>query len=184
MGKCVLLTGGVRSGKSRFAQELAEKTGGPVLFVATAEARDAEMLKRITEHKKSRPTDWGLLEVTTGVGRRIAEEIGPAQVVILDCVTLLVNNVLEKYDAADESGAVRHVEEELNGLEECIAGTEARFIIVTNEVGMGLVPDNPLGRLYRDLLGKVNRRLAERADEVYIIISGLPVKIKPPFHKS
>ena len=180
MGKCILLTGGVRSGKSRFALELAEKSGGPVLFVATAEARDEEMRRRITEHQKSRPPEWGLLEAATDVGRRINEEIGSNRVVILDCATLLLNNVLEKCGTDDETKAEVCVNREIKGLEDSITASEATFIIVTNEVGLGLVPNNPLGRFYRDLLGQVNQRLAKLADRVYLMVSGLPVQIKPP----
>ncbi|MBA7711341.1 Bifunctional adenosylcobalamin biosynthesis protein CobU [subsurface metagenome] len=183
--KCILITGGARSGKSSFAQELALKLGGPVLFVATAVAGDEEMRKRIEEHQRERPPTWELLEVTTHVGRQVSQRISGARVVILDCVTLLVNNILSQYsDKASEQGGSSQIEErlgdEIGDLVECINSAEAGFIIVTNEVGMGLVPANRLGRLYRDLLGRVNQKLAAVADEVYLMVAGLPVRIKPP----
>lgn len=182
--KNILLIGGARSGKSRFAQELALALGKPVLFVATAEAGDEEMRQRIEEHRKARPPDWSTLEVTRHVGSRIAGAIGEAQVVIIDCITMLVNNVFSQYaDQTDGHIDALLVEREVTGeiaeLIQCLNRFEARFIVVTNEVGMGLVPDNQMGRLYRDLLGKANHLLAEQADEVYLMVAGLPVKIKP-----
>ena len=182
--KTILITGGARSGKSRFAQELALKSGKPVLFVATAEAGDEEMRQRIEEHQKKRPSTWKTLEVTTGVGKEILEKVGGAQVVIVDCITLLVNNIFNQFaDQTDEQMDAFLVEKEVNReiteLIDCINRLDASFIIVTNEVGMGLVPANRMGRLYRDLLGKANQLLAERADEVYLMVAGLPVKVKP-----
>ncbi len=182
--KTILITGGARSGKSRFAQELAQGLGEKVLFVATAVAGDEEMRQRIEEHRRSRPAGWTTLETTTHVGNQIRQKLGGAQVVIVDCITLLVNNIFsECIDQAGELTDAPLVEKavtgEISGLVECINRVDASFIIVTNEVGMGLVPANKIGRLYRDLLGKASQRLAERADEVYLMVAGLPVKIKP-----
>jgi adenosylcobinamide kinase/adenosylcobinamide-phosphate guanylyltransferase len=184
----ILITGGVRSGKSRFAQELAQRLGQPVLFVATAEAGDEEMRQRIEEHRRARPTAWRTLEAPTRVGQHIVQEIGSAKVVIIDCVTLLVSNVLGQSfqrkddptgDNIDDSLAEKAVTREINELIDGLNRVAASFIIVTNEVGMGLVPVNKVGRTYRDLLGKANQRLAERADEVYLMVAGLPVRVKP-----
>jgi len=179
----ILLIGGAGSGKSHFAQELAPKLGEPVLFVATAVAGDEEMHQRISEHRRKRPP-WSTLEVTTGVGKRILEKLGSAKVVIVDCITLLVNNIFSQY--SDQTGEPidaplieKKVITEINELIECINQVDASFIIVTNEVGLGLVPTSRLGRLYRDLLARVNQMLAEAADEVYLMVSGLPVLIKP-----
>jgi adenosylcobinamide kinase/adenosylcobinamide-phosphate guanylyltransferase len=179
-----LLIGGAGSGKSRFAQELALKLGGEVLFVATATPGDEEMLKRITKHQKKRPPAWHTLEVTTGVGKKIAEKIGGARVVIVDCITLLVNNIFSQHsDQAGEPSDIPLIEKGLDAeIEELIGYTrqlEAHFIIVSNEVGLGLVPPNRLGRLYRDLLAKANQKLAEAADEVYLMVAGIGVPIKP-----
>jgi adenosylcobinamide kinase/adenosylcobinamide-phosphate guanylyltransferase len=180
----VLIIGGAGSGKSHFAQELAPRLGGPVLFVATAEAGDEEMRQRIEQHKRKRSATWSTLEVTTGVGHRILEKISGARVVIVDCITLLVNNIFSQY--SDQSGEridapliEQGVMAEVGELIECIDQIDASFIIVTNEVGLGVVPANRMGRLYRDLLAKVNRRLAQAADEVYLMVAGLPQLIKP-----
>ena len=181
--KKVLITGGARSGKSLLAEELAGKAGGQVLFVATASPGDEEMARRIEDHKKSRPRHWRTLEVPTNVGDNVRENIGQAKTVVVDCVTLLVSNIFGRY--ADEFGEVSNaalVEEVVNGeirqLLECMATTPANFIVVTNEVGLGLVPSSKLGRMYRDLLGKANRMLAEGSDEVFLMVAGIPVKVK------
>ena len=178
-----LIIGGARSGKSGFAQELALKLGEPVLFVATATAGDEEMAQRIEQHQRSRPSAWSTLEVTTHIGSQIPGKLGKAGVVIVDCITLLMGNIFNQYSRQGEQiDAVlveKEVTAEVNGLIDCIKQTNARFIIVTNEVGTGLVPPSKVARLYRDLLGKANQMLAEVSDEVYLMVAGLPVKIKP-----
>ncbi len=179
--KNILIIGGARSGKSHFVQELAQRLGKPVLFVATAVAGDEEMRQRIEEHQRARSAAWSTLEVTTHVGNQISQKIGEAQVVIVDCITLLVNNIFSQYnEQIDASLIEKKVTSEISELVDCINRIDASFIIVTNEVGMGLVPANKMGRLYRDLLGKANQLLAQRADEVYLMVAGLPVQIKPP----
>ena len=171
----------MRSGKSSFAQELAVKLNQPVLFVATAEAGDEEMRRRIEKHKRRRPAAWKTLEVTTNIGSHISQKVGTAGVVIVDCITLLVNNIFGQYgDQTKASSIEKKVAEETDKLIECIEQSSATFIIVTNELGLGLVPTGEMSRLYRDLLGEANQRLAEAADEVYLMVSGLPVQIKPP----
>jgi len=184
MKKAILIIGGARSGKSRFAQELGRKLGGAVLFVATAEAGDPEMCQRIEEHRKERPAAWHTLEVTCHVGNRIKQEIGEAQVVVVDCVTLLVSNIFSQYndqtlERIEESVLEEQVMAEISKLVECMRKIDASFVIVSNEIGLGLVPTTRVGRLYRDLLGKANQMLAQCADEVYLMVAGLPVKIKP-----
>jgi len=171
----------VRSGKSSFAQELALKLSQPVLFVATAEAGDEEMRQRIEKHKQGRPATWETLEVTTDIGSHISQKIGAARVVIVDCITLLVNNIFGQYnDQTDTSFTEKRVAKETDKLIECIQQSSATFIIVTNEIGLGLVPIGEMSRLYRDLLGKINQCLAQTADEVYLMVAGLPVRLKPP----
>ena len=182
--KNILIIGGARGGKSRFAQELAQKSGEPVLFVATAEAGDEEMQHRIEEHQRSRPAAWSTLEVTTHIGNQIAQNIGGAKVVIVDCITLLVNNIFSQHnyqtdEQIDASLVEKEVTIEVSELVECINRVDASFILVTNEVGTGLVPVSRLGRLYRDFLGKANQILAEHADEIYLMVAGLPIRIKP-----
>jgi adenosylcobinamide kinase/adenosylcobinamide-phosphate guanylyltransferase len=182
--KAILIIGGARSGKSYFAQELARKLGGQVLFVATAEAGDQEMRQRFEEHRKGRPPNWRTLEATCHVGLRIEQEVGNAQVVIADCITLLLSNILSRHsdqalEQIEESVLEGQVAAEINELVECMKKVDASFIIVSNEVGLGLVPASRVGRLYRDLLGKANQMLAQCVDEVYLMAAGLPVKIKP-----
>jgi adenosylcobinamide kinase/adenosylcobinamide-phosphate guanylyltransferase len=182
--RCILITGGARSGKSHFAQELARGFEEQVLFVATAEAGDEEMRQRIEKHKEERPADWDTLEANQCVGDRIIKRGSESGVIIVDCITLLVSNILGQY--CDQNGNLTDtllVEEkitsEVASLIECMRLTDASFIIVTNEVGLGLVPASGLGRLYRDLLGKANQQLAEVADEVYFMTAGLPMQVKP-----
>jgi len=182
--KTVLITGGARSGKSTFAQGMAAKSGKRVLFVATAQAGDEEMRRRIEDHKRSRPSSWRTLEAPTEIGARITKSIGDGQLVLVDCITLLVSNVMGEFlspdgSEVDEAESEKAVAAEIDGLLDCLKIIEADFIIVTNEVGLGLVPDNKLGRVYRDLLGKANQVLAGAADEVYFMVAGLPMRVKP-----
>jgi len=163
---------------------LALKSAQPVLFVATAEAGDEEMRQRIEEHQKSRPAAWSTLEVTTHVGSHILQKIGKAQTVIVDCITLLVNNIFSQHsDLSDEQIDAPLIEKEvmaeIGELIDCINQINASFIIVTNDVGLGLVPADRMSRLYRDLLGTANQILAQQADEVYLMVAGIPLPIKP-----
>ena len=181
--KSTLIIGGARSGKSSFAQELALKSGSAVLFVATAGAGDEEMRQRIEQHRKVRPSTWQTLEATIHVGRQIAQHIGQSQTVIIDCITLLINNIFQQHDQHnDEEIEAALIEKEvmarIGELVNCIDQSDASFIIVTNEVGLGLVPANKVSRLYRDLLGKANQMLVQHADDVYLMVAGMPVKIK------
>lgn len=184
MWKSILIIGGARSGKSHFAQALALKSAQPVLFVATAEAGDEEMRQRIEEHRKSRPATWSTLEVTMNIGSQISRKLGKAQTVIVDCITLLISNILNQFSEPanqqiDTSLIEKEVTAEIQGLVDCIIRSNARFIIVSNDVGLGLVPADRMSRLYRDLLGKTNQSLAQHTDEVYLMVAGIPVLIKP-----
>ena len=182
MGKSILITGGARSGKSKYAQELAGKLDNKVLFVATAEALDEEMSVRITEHRKTRPLEWQTLEATCDIGNQIRKNISGANVVIIDCITLLLNNIFSieyRNNEVQASVIVAKINNETINLRNQIFEIPAIFIIVTNEVGSGIVPDNGMARLYRDLLGKTNQLLAEQAEEVFLMVAGIPLKIKP-----
>ncbi len=152
--------------------------------MATAEAGDEEMRRRIEKHKESRPPSWATLEITTDIGKEILNKAGDARVIIIDCITLLVNNIFCKfgYQAGEQSGdspVGKEITRELGELIEYINRLDADFIIVTNEVGMDLVPANETGRLYRDWLGRANQQLAEHADRVYLMVAGIPFQIKP-----
>ncbi|MFA5317572.1 MAG: bifunctional adenosylcobinamide kinase/adenosylcobinamide-phosphate guanylyltransferase [Dehalococcoidales bacterium] len=172
--KLVLVLGGARSGKSRFAQQMASEAAEKVLFVATAEALDKEMRARIVEHRKNRPGHWRTLETTSSLGQKLKTEIGDARVVIIDCLTLLISNIIGSSDKDSEKRVLTEIEELI-----AVTGQiEASFIIVSNEVGLGLVPDNPLGRNFRDLAGKAHQLIAGAASEVYFMVAGLPLKLK------
>lgn len=180
MGRLILVLGGARSGKSAFAQRLAQELGGErVLFVATAAPGDEEMQRRIEKHRHQRPAGWRTLEVQRDVGAAILDHAGDAAAVLVDCLTLLVSNLLMNTADPFATEVERQVTAEVDELIACATRLPGPFIVVSNEVGLGLVPPNPLGRAYRDLLGRVNQVLAQRADEVYFLIAGIPVKIKP-----
>jgi adenosylcobinamide kinase/adenosylcobinamide-phosphate guanylyltransferase len=174
--KSILITGGARSGKSKFAQDIAVKLGGKVLFAATAEPKDEEMRLRIVAHKESRPRSWVTLEVPLRVGEKIRENIRDSEIVIIDCITMLVSNILlQADDIASGEGLVLREIEALTKIMDELAVT---FVLVSNEVGLGLVPDNELGRQYRDCLGRANQMLARHADEVYLLVAGIPIRLK------
>ncbi|MBM3226280.1 MAG: bifunctional adenosylcobinamide kinase/adenosylcobinamide-phosphate guanylyltransferase [Candidatus Tectomicrobia bacterium] len=180
MGRLCLILGGARSGKSAYAQRLAEAWGGEhVLFVATAEAWDEDMAQRIARHQQERPSAWRTLEMPRQVGHALARQQGDAPVVVVDCLTLLVSNALLALgEAPDPAAATAAVHEEVTALLQTCQASRATYLVVSNEVGLGLVPDNPLGRLYRDLLGKANQTLAAHATAVYWMVAGLPVDVK------
>lgn len=174
--KIIVLLGGARSGKSTFAQQLATKLGRKILFVATGEPLDDEMQARIEEHKKNRPKSWRTVEAPRHTSRALKEQMSGSDVVLIDCLTLLVSNLLG--DKVSYLEAEKKVMAEIKDLVNIMNASRASFIIVSNEVGLGLVPDNKLGRTYRDLLGKVNQLIVEHADQVYFMAAGLPLKLK------
>lgn len=178
MGKFTFILGGARSGKSSHALRLAEDSGKLVTFIATAQAFDDEMSARIEKHKTERPSNWQTLEIPFEIARH-KQEI-QHQVVILDCMTLLVSNLLMQYvngEEVDEPAFVEAIEGEVSSLLETIKTGKDDWIIVSNEVGLGLVPPHLLGRVYRDGLGRANQRLASEADEVLWMAAGIPVPI-------
>ena len=182
MGQLTFILGGARSGKSSYAQRLAEERGGSVLFIATAQAGDEEMRARIARHQAERPDGWTTLEAPMDIAGALARHSGQAETVVLDCITLLVTNLLMAHggdDGVDEAAAQAAVEAELAALTAAIQSSAGDWIVVSNEVGLGLVPAYPLGRAYRDLLGWANQRLASWANEVFYLVAGIPV----PVHK-
>lgn len=182
--RLTLILGGARSGKSSYAQRLAAERGRVVVYVATAEAGDGEMADRIAAHRAERPAHWQTLEAPRAVGVAIREaairsDTGQADVILIDCLTLLANNVivpLPEAITAPEAEAALNVE--IEALLNAYAHSAAEWLIVSNEVGLGLVPPYPLGRVYRDALGRANQRLAAMADEVLFMVAGLPLKVK------
>ncbi len=181
MGKMTLILGGARSGKSTHAQTLAREDGGSVTFIATAQAGDAEMAERITTHQHERPDTWVTMETPLKVAAAWRQKKPQTDLVILDCITFLVTNLLlqasEDLENPDEITASALVAGEIDALVGEINNGTSDWIIVTNEVGLGLVPPYPLGRVFRDLLGWANQRLATNASEIYWLIAGIPMPI-------
>jgi len=172
--------GGARSGKSSHAERLALELGGPdVLYVATAQAFDDEMRARIAAHRAARPRGWRTLEAPTLIAAPLAEMIETARVVLLDCMTLLASNaILALGEEPTTPAAEEAVDREAAALLTAYHAGDAAWIVVSNEVGMGLVPPYPLGRAYRDALGRANQRLAAAADRVLLMVAGLPLILK------
>jgi len=167
----VLVLGGARSGKSRYAERLAAACGEPVLYVATATASDAEMAERIARHRAQRPAHWRTLEAPTDVARQVADALREVRTVLVEDLGLLLSNRLLADDAASaEAGALADVE--------ALVRVAANVVLVSNEVGLGLVPPYPLGRVFRDALGRLNQHAAALADEVVLIVAGLPLRLK------
>jgi adenosylcobinamide kinase/adenosylcobinamide-phosphate guanylyltransferase len=181
MGRLVLILGGARSGKSTLAERMAVELGGDhVLYVATAQAGDDEMRARIAAHQQARPAGWRTLEAPLQVVeqlRRVDFALPP--VIVLDCVTLLASNALlalpDDCSAADATSAVLAEMDALLAFQKTTAVT---WIVVSNEVGMGIVPPYRLGRLFRDALGAANQKLAQAADEVLLLVAGLPWRLR------
>jgi adenosyl cobinamide kinase/adenosyl cobinamide phosphate guanylyltransferase len=161
----VLLIGGARAGKSTLALELARKWAGGVVFIATAEARDDEMTARIAAHRAQRPEEWKTIEEPVELVTAL-EALADDEHAIVDCLTIWVANLLERGRSEDE------ILVEAERIAELAASRQAPVTVVTNEVGLGVVPATPLGRAYRDLLGAVNRACAERASDVYLVVAG------------
>jgi adenosylcobinamide kinase/adenosylcobinamide-phosphate guanylyltransferase len=194
--RLVLVTGGARSGKSAYAETLAARlaVGRSVLYVATATAGDEEMRARIARHRAARPAGWVTVEEPRDPAAALAAHpaVRAAGVVLVDCLTLLVANALtggpealgetETVDGAGTEATAdegeRRATAAVEGLLAAYRAGTASFIAVTNEVGMGLVPPYPLGRRYRDVLGRLNARVAADADAVLLLVAGLPVELK------
>jgi adenosylcobinamide kinase / adenosylcobinamide-phosphate guanylyltransferase len=167
----VLITGGARSGKSRYAEERARQTGTRLLYIATAEAGDEEMARRIDEHRRRRGRDWLTVEEPVEIGRRLVEHRGKVDAAVVDCLTLWLSNLLPRGDERYVAGAVEEFVEKIRQI-------NFSLFLVTNELGSGIVPDNPLARKFRDLVGWTNQRLAQVADEVILMVAGLPMSVK------
>lgn len=174
----LFVTGPARSGKSRFAADLASAGPGPVTFLATGVATDPEMARRIAAHRSERPAAWRTVEAprdALGALGRAAEGSGT---VLLDCLGFLVANWMEELRAGADPAAEAEIGARAAALAAAARDCRARVIVVSNEVGWGLVPDHPSGRLFRDLLGRANQTMARHADRVWLVVAGLAVELK------
>jgi adenosylcobinamide kinase/adenosylcobinamide-phosphate guanylyltransferase len=183
----ILLLGGARSGKSSFAERLATQSGRSVAYIATAQASDADMLQRIQLHQSTRPAHWQTIEEPLQLANAVQRAASVADVLLLDCMTTWLGNWLLAQGEHDlEASSLRsahlyaRVQAEAHSFLASIAALPSTktLLVVSNEVGLGIVPAYPLGRVYRDLLGLLNQRLAAAAQRVYLLVAGLPVDLK------
>jgi adenosylcobinamide kinase / adenosylcobinamide-phosphate guanylyltransferase len=172
MGHLLLVTGGTRSGKSRYAVERASAWGSRVLYVATCQPADDEMRARVRRHQAERPPTWTTCESGTDVLPVIQEQGPGADGILLDCLTLYVSSLLMS------GGGEQAVSQQVDALCSALRQVGRPAAIVTNEVGWGVVPETPLGRLFRDVAGRANQVAACHAQEVVLMVSGLPVVVK------
>ena len=171
----ILILGGARSGKSGFAERLARQ-GRRVLFVATAEARDEDMKRRIAAHRDRRPATWETLEEPVDLVAALRPVLNRYDTFLLDCLTLWVSNML--LNKQDDANASAEILDSAGQLMDLIEETEATWILVSNEVGLGIVPSSVLGRAYQDTLGQVNQAAASRANRAYLMTAGLTLELK------
>jgi adenosylcobinamide kinase / adenosylcobinamide-phosphate guanylyltransferase len=175
----ILFIGGARSGKSDASVKLAVQYGTHIVYIATGTPGDDEMKERIEVHKKTRPASWITVEAETGVGIQLSYVEADVDAVILDCLTMLTSNILlAGGKQVSEASCVKKISEELDFLLAECRKKRASCIIVTNEVGLGIVPAYQSARVYRDILGRVNKYIAAKADKVLFMIAGLAVDVK------
>lgn len=185
MGKIILVTGGARSGKSTFAEAYL-KDKDPVLYVATAIAYDEEMQWRILHHQKSRSRQWETLEAFAHILEKLKQKNTSYGGILLDCITVMLTNLLflkedlqeDRYDVAFWTTFEEDMNKELRQLLVYFRGLSGDTVLVTNEIGCGLVPETPFSRAFRDVAGRINQLLAKEADEVYLLVSGLSLQLK------
>jgi adenosylcobinamide kinase / adenosylcobinamide-phosphate guanylyltransferase len=167
-----LLLGGVRSGKSHYAQQLGERAGR-VVFVATAQAADDEMWRKVERHRNSRPQHWQTVEEPLALAEAIAQHGPKCDLMIIDCLTFFAANLLDA--KADEQRSI-------DGLCSALQAPACSVVLVSNEVGSGVVPEYPSGRRFRDLLGEMNQSVARVASNVLLLVAGLPLVLKGEAH--
>ena len=173
MPQLIFVTGGARSGKSQFAQDCAFSLPGEKVYIATAEPLDEEMAEKIAAHRKARPPDWGTVEEPRHLGKVVVKCAATYDVLLIDCLTLWISNLLDNNPLKE-----REINDEVRILVENCKSVSSTVIIVSNELGMGIVPLDGLTRLYRDIVGKANQQIAAAADEVFLLVSGIALKIK------
>lgn len=178
-----LIFGGARSGKSLLAEKRAMESGLPVIYVATAQALDGEMQRRIAHHQARRPATWGLVESPLNLAASLQQHAAPGICLLVDCLTLWLSNLLFAGAAARQAEAGQSVEcplfsDELQALLECLPKLPGRIILVSNEVGWGLVPMAAVSRLFADEQGRLNQRVAAVCETVTLVAAGLPLVLK------
>ncbi|PID60897.1 bifunctional adenosylcobinamide kinase/adenosylcobinamide-phosphate guanylyltransferase [candidate division KSB3 bacterium] len=180
MARIICVTGGARSGKSRFAESFYAQIDD-VVYIATCQPSDDEMRARVALHRRSRPASWKTFEGSHDLDRAVSTQ----KHYLLDCLSLLCSNIMFKLSRNDERispGRQQEIEtlvlQELRRLISAIRDIQGMLLIVTNEVGLSIVPEHHISRVYRDILGRVNQAVAALCDEVYLVVCGIPVKIK------
>lgn len=181
MGEIILVTGGARSGKSEVAERLAAGFSGRVVYLATAGVRDGEMAERVRRHRQRRPAEWSTVEETHRLAETLAR-VPAGSCLLVDCLTLWITNLLldpalPRQGAPDNEKEAYIINETRRVLDTARAG-ELFLLLVSNQVGCGVVPENRLARLFRDIAGRVNRMVAAEADRVYLVTAGIPVELK------
>lgn len=176
----ILVTGGARSGKSSFAENLY-KNENEVVYIATSKIFDKEMENRVEAHRKQRPITWRTFEANYNLDKAVEKE----DFYLLDCITLLSSNImyditkdLEDIDFSTQEKVEKRITNELDKLINKIRRENKNLILVTNELGMSIVPENKLARIYRDIQGRINQKVAKESDQVYLVVCGLPVRVK------
>lgn len=180
MGRIILVTGGARSGKSTFAEGIYNNVKN-VVYIATARITDDEMRDRVSLHKKQRPKEW----LTFEGNYRLKDAVGESRNYLLDCITILTSNIMfditkgvEKISMEMQMKIEETVVGEINELIEAVKLIGGNLVMVTNEVGYSIVPDNHVARVYRDIIGRVNQRIAKMCSEVYLVACGIPLRLK------
>ncbi|HBE76854.1 MAG TPA: bifunctional adenosylcobinamide kinase/adenosylcobinamide-phosphate guanylyltransferase [Firmicutes bacterium] len=185
MARLILITGGARSGKSTYAEKVASKAGSNVLYIATALPIDSEMEERIAKHREHRPSHWQTIEAYRDLDTLILKNAPGKSAVLLDCVTVMLNNLVFDAEVDWETADHRVIADleaqfrkEFQKLIYCVDKLDIPIILVTNELGMGLIPENRLSRIFMDIHGRINQLLASAAHEVFLCVSGIPLRIK------
>lgn len=187
MAHIILVTGGARSGKSNFAEKYVKVLEGKTLYIATAIAFDEEMKDRIKKHQSVRPANWDTYEGFENLDQIIQDKGNEYNRLMLDCVTLWVTNLFFKYVKTEDYDSLtmeaineieRKILNEVNQFVGRLKETAIEAVLVTNELGSSLVPENKLGRIFRDIQGRINQQLGHACDEVYLVVCGQPLKIK------
>ena len=178
-----LILGGARSGKSLLAEKRAAESGRRVIYLATAEARDGEMSRRIVHHRERRPAEWGCVEETLHLAAKLRQLAAADTCILVDCLTLWLSNLLFAGRAAMQAEAGEAIDcplfdTETKALHELLPQLPGRIILVSNEVGWGIVPMHPVSRLFTDEQGRLNQRIAAACDRVTLVAAGLPLQLK------